>query len=134
MTVKSKTDSYEEKQLAAKICAHLDEGTEALDPKTVDALALARHNALTATDVDHSKRKNSSRFLGMAGALATLTMVCLGIIWSFNVDRGANFLQDDFTLVLVNEDLDILEEDIEFYLWLESQYPDTLLEDSDSHT
>lgn len=129
-------DQQQEDKLAAKICSHLDKSATALDDKTMDALSLARQNALAATVVDRPTGKTRGQFMGWASALAAVSVLYVGVLWLNKVNQDASFLQDDFSLVLISEDLDMLEEDIEFYHWLEWQYPDKLVdvEDPDSRT
>ena len=98
-----------------------DDSVAALDAATRSKLTQARHRALEeqASARDHGWRSS----LIPAGTLAATAIVAWLVVWQApppTPDMSAPSLPD-LEILLGEEDLQMLDEEIEFYGWLEEQ-------------
>jgi hypothetical protein len=99
-----------------------DESVAALDGATRSRLTQARHRALAERHRAQSFGLRS--VLAPAGALAALALVAWLTLWQ-GPRASAPSLQatelTDLEILLAEEDLEMLDEELEFYGWLEEQ-------------
>ena len=98
-----------------------DDSVAALDAATRSRLTQARHRALEERQVDRGRRA-SWWWLLPAGSIAAAALVWL-TVWhapppSETVQQTA---LGDLEILLGEEDLEMLDEELEFYGWLEQQ-------------
>lgn len=98
-----------------------DDSVAALDAATRSRLTQARHRAL-----DEQTHGRDGRWLSTlvpAGAAAALAVVAWFLIWQLPPVTGV--VQEaslgDLEILLGEEDLEMLDEELEFYGWLEEQ-------------
>jgi hypothetical protein len=93
----------------------------ALDGATRSQLTQARHRALD--EVAHGRDRGWLSALVPAGAAAALALVAWFVVWqpppTTEVVREAPL--SDLEILLGEEDLEMLDEELEFYGWLEEQ-------------
>lgn len=101
----------------------LDKQAETISPKISDRLDAARFSAIAEPD---SKPNSNPGLLPWLPALGTCAALWLVVVMLNIPDSGTPVLADgdqDLVLevVLTNQDMDLMEEDLEFYLWLADQ-------------
>jgi hypothetical protein len=96
-----------------------DESVAGLDAATRSRLTRARYRALEELAPTRARRWGFT--LIPAGTLAATALLA----WFLVVQRPVDELQvtsvDDLEILLAEEDLEMLDEDLEFYGWLEEQ-------------
>ncbi len=115
-----------EKELTKKVSSVLDQEAEALPAHIQVRLNVARNAALNFKQ-DKSSREffgflsNNSWAVGVT-AFAAMFVVVVAVVFnsSSSLDDSSQ-LVDELNLVVVNEDLPLLQEDLEFYVWLQEQ-------------
>ena len=104
-----------------------DDSVGAIDAATRSKLTQARHRALQELE---SKRRSSWWLvpgirspLAPAGALAAVALVALLVMWRGEAPPPTAVAAPvaDLDILLGEEDLEMLDEDLEFYAWLEEQ-------------
>jgi hypothetical protein len=96
-----------------------DESVAGLDAATRSRLTRARHRALEELK---SKRSYGWRFtLVPAGTLAAAALVALLVIQTGPPEPPPADSLGDLEILLAEEDLEMLDEDLDFYGWLEEQ-------------
>jgi hypothetical protein len=98
-----------------------DDSVAALDAATRSRLTQARHRALEERQV---VRGGGWRWALMpAGAVAATALVAWFTVWQAPPARDAvqSAALDDLEILLSEEDLEMLDEELEFYGWLEEQ-------------
>jgi hypothetical protein len=98
-----------------------DDSVAALDAATRSRLTRARHRALEERQSARSRR--ASWWLVPAGSIAAAALVVWLTVWqapapSETVQQTA---LGDLEILLGEEDLEMLDEELEFYGWLEEQ-------------
>jgi hypothetical protein len=98
-----------------------DDSVAALDAATRSRLTQARHRALDELSSQQARGWRSS--LLPAGVAAATALVALLFVWQPPVDPGAVQSESlsDLEILLGEEDLEMLDEELEFYGWLEEQ-------------
>jgi hypothetical protein len=98
-----------------------DDSVAALDGATRSRLTLARHRALDEQALPRNRRWLST--LVPAGAAAAMAFVAWLVVWQ--PPPTTEVVQDaslgDLEILLGEEDLEMLDEELEFYGWLEQQ-------------
>jgi hypothetical protein len=101
-----------------------DRSTAAIDAATRSRLTQARHRALEELPKARSRRRWQPWFVP-AGAVAAAALVTVVMLRPENpaTDAGlqAAVALDDLEILLGEEDLEMYDEEIEFYAWLEEQ-------------
>jgi hypothetical protein len=99
-----------------------DESVAALDGATRSRLTQARHRALAGRE---PKRRIGPRWLLVpAGTLAAAALVAWLTLWQAPPVSDTNLQATELTdleILLAEEDLEMLDEELEFYGWLEEQ-------------
>ena len=98
-----------------------DESVAALDAATRSKLTQARYRALEEQDAARDRGWRSS--LVPAGTVAATALVAFLVMWQQG-DTSGPVLEtplNDLEILLGEEDLEMLDEEIEFYSWLEAQ-------------
>jgi hypothetical protein len=96
-----------------------DESVAGLDAATRSRLTQARYRALEELKPARSRRLSFT--LVPAGTLAATALVAWFMVQPV-VDDGLQVTSvDDLEILLAEEDLEMLDEDLEFYGWLEEQ-------------
>ena len=101
----------------------LDKQAETISPKISDRLDAARFSAIAEPD---SKLNSNPGLLPWLPAMGTCAALLLVVVMLNIPDSSTPTLADgdqDLVLevVLTNQDMDLMEEDLEFYLWLAEQ-------------
>ncbi len=98
-----------------------DDSVAALDAATRSRLTQARHRALDELSSQRDRGWRSA--LLPAGAVAATALVAMLVVWQPPVDSGAVQTESlsDLEILLGEEDLEMLDEELEFYGWLEEQ-------------
>jgi hypothetical protein len=98
-----------------------DESVAGLDAATRSRLTQARYRALEELKPQRSRRLRFA--LVPAGTLAATALLAWVIVQPrVVVDEGLRVASvDDLEILLAEEDLEMLDEDLEFYGWLEEQ-------------
>ena len=97
-----------------------DDSVAALDAATRSKLTQARHRALEEQDTARDRGWRSS--LVPAGTLAATAVVAWLVAWQVPSDPDLSTpAVADLEILLGEEDLQMLDEEIEFYGWLEEQ-------------
>jgi hypothetical protein len=98
-----------------------DDSVAALDAATRSRLTQARHRALGEAKVGRTRGWRWS--LVPAGTLAAMALVVWFTVWEAPpaTDAVASAPLDDLEILLGDEDLEMLDEELEFYGWLEEQ-------------
>jgi len=101
----------------------LDKQAETISPKISDRLDAARFSAIAEPD---SKLNSNPGLLPWLPAMGTCAALLLVVVMLNIPDSSTPTLADgdqDLVLevVLTNQDMDLTEEDLEFYLWLAEQ-------------
>lgn len=122
---KSLSASGSELEQQAK--SELDLQASKIDINSEQRLNAARRCAIEAARQGNRESFSVNRWWSrsfLSPMLAVSMLVLVAIFLNSNEDNTeAKFsqLQDDFNMVLTNNDFDILQEDIEFYVWMESE-------------
>jgi Protein of unknown function (DUF3619) len=111
--------------LADDIKRQLDTEADHLDPSITHRLDAARRQALASA----TEQENPTGWWKMAYAPALAAGLAIAVFMGVinntadttQPEMAANPLQSDFEVVLTNEDFELMEEDLEFYLWLEEE-------------
>ena len=98
-----------------------DGSVAALDAATRSRLTQARHRALEELASQRDRGWRSS--LLPAGAVAATALLAVLLVWQPTVDTPVVQTEQlgDLEILLGEEDLEMLDEEIEFYGWLEEQ-------------
>ena len=99
-----------------------DESVAALDAATRSKLTQARHRALEEQAAERERGWRSS--LLPAGTVAATALVAFLIVWQATppvLGPQETASLNDLEILLSEEDLKMLDEEIEFYGWLEEQ-------------
>jgi hypothetical protein len=98
-----------------------DDSVAALDAGTRSRLTQARHRALEELAARRDRSFRSSLF--PAGAAAATALVALLVVWQLPPGREDLPTEQlgDLEILLGEEDLEMLDEELEFYGWLEEQ-------------
>jgi hypothetical protein len=118
----SERDIGEERELARRAKEAFDRSTAALDAATRSRLTQARHRALQ--ELERGTRRDWRWSLAPAGVLATAALAAWLLLWQGPAaidSRSQMAAFGDLDILLGEEDLEMLDEDIEFYAWLEEQ-------------
>ena len=109
--------------IAARARAHLDRTSDELDPRSLARLRAARMHALDQLTAPRELWPRRAALAG-AGALAVVALVALS--W---FGRGAQRRDprgeaiEDVEILADGDDLELYDDDIEFYEWLEEVEP-----------
>lgn len=123
------SDDNEIRELERRTKRLFDDSVAALDAATRSRLTQARHRALEARP---SSRAGWRWSLVPAGAVAAIAVVAWFIAWqgpSASDSMQATSL-NDLEILLGEEDIEMLDEELEFYGWLEEQPEFAAAEDS----
>ncbi len=123
------SDENEIRELERRTKRLFDDSVAALDAATRSRLTQARHRALEARS---SSRAGWRWSLVPAGAVAAMAVVAWFIAWqgpSASDSMQAASL-NDLEILLGEEDIEMLDEELEFYGWLEEQPEFAAAEDS----
>lgn len=97
-----------------------DASVTAVDAATLSQLTQARYRALDALP---SRRRGWRMALAPVGAAAAVVLAAWLVVWQVPPTPGV--VQDaslsDLEILLGEEDLEMLDEELEFYGWLEEQ-------------
>ncbi|HJR71084.1 MAG TPA: hypothetical protein VKA43_13665 [Gammaproteobacteria bacterium] len=96
-----------------------DESVAGLDAATRSRLTQARYRALEELKPQRSRALSFT--LVPAGALAAALLVWFTVVPPTTVDDLEVASLNDLEILLAEEDLEMLNEDLEFYGWLEEQ-------------
>jgi len=98
-----------------------DDSVAALDAATRSKLTQARYRALEQQEAAHDWNWRSS--LIPAGTVAATALVAFLVMWQPPQQNDAvkNAPLGDLEILLGEEDLEMLDEELEFYGWLEAQ-------------
>ena len=98
-----------------------DHSVAALDAPTRSRLTQARHRAIEELASQRARAWHSS--LLPAGAVAATALLAVLLVWQPQVDTAVVQTEQlgDLEILLGEEDLEMLDEEIEFYGWLEEQ-------------
>ena len=98
-----------------------DDSVAALDAATRSKLTQARYRALEQQEAAHDWSWRSS--LMPAGTVAATALVAFLVMWQPPQQNDAvkNAPLSDLEILLGEEDLEMLDEELEFYGWLEAQ-------------
>ena len=98
-----------------------DDSVAAVDAATRSRLTQARHRALEEMSAHRDRGWRSS--LLPAGAVAATALLAVLLVWQPTVDTAVVQTEQlsDLEILLGEEDLEMLDEEIEFYGWLEEQ-------------
>jgi len=98
-----------------------DDSVGALDAATRSRLTQARHRALEELASQRDRGWRSS--LLPAGAVAATALLAVLLVWQPPGDTAVVQTEQlsDLEILLGEEDLEMLDEEIEFYGWLEEQ-------------
>lgn len=98
-----------------------DDSVAALDAATRSKLTQARYRALEQQEAAHDWSWRSS--LMPAGTVAATALVAFLVMWQPPQQNDAvkNAPLGDLEILLGEEDLEMLDEELEFYGWLEAQ-------------
>jgi hypothetical protein len=96
-----------------------DNSVAALDAATRSKLTQARYRALEEQDSARDSGWHSS--LLPAGTVAATALVAFLVMWQQPDNPPVQAELNDLEILLGEEDLEMLDEDIEFYGWLEAQ-------------
>lgn len=114
-------------QIAQHIKQELDTQAAQLDPRISKKLDTLRQEAVTAAD--EKNHHNPWWKIAYVPALATCLAAAFFITLSHNNPQSINnnalipsHLPTEYETVLTNADLELMEEELEFYLWLEEEY------------
>lgn len=101
----------------------LDERAARVDPELLDRLASARRQAL---DNIPQRAPTKMPLVFFTGAVTASILALLLYVNMPGSDRGeeAHLVSDFEFLLNEGEELDMLEQDPDFYVWLESQHED----------
>jgi hypothetical protein len=118
----SDRDRREQSELERRAKEAFDESVAGIDAATRSRLTQARYRALQ--ELERGTRPIWVRSLAPAGALAAVALAAVVLLW--RAEPGADGgLQTaplaDLELLLGEEELEMLDEEIEFYAWLEEQ-------------
>lgn len=134
-----------EKKLVKNISAVLDQQAQELPAHIQVRLNVARSEAINQRVDNHSNPKSTnsrSNFFGIftrpywsAGALGFAAMFAVAVTVVFDSPKtdGPSPLVDELNLVVANKDFSLLQEDLEFYVWLQEQDANSL-EDSSKNS
>jgi hypothetical protein len=119
-----KTEAEREREFEKRAKQAFDRSVLEVDASTRARLAQARNRALEERGASHGWLSAiTARPLVPAGALAAAVLAAV-VVWQGQQrgDIGAQPLAStDLELLLGDEDLEMLDEDMEFYAWLEEQ-------------
>jgi hypothetical protein len=98
-----------------------DDSVAALDAATRSRLTEARHRALE--ELSPQRRESWRTSLLPVGALAATALVAWFVVWQPPSNPAAvqSAQLGDLEILLGEEDLEMLDEEIEFYSWIEEQ-------------
>ena len=97
-----------------------DDSVAALDAATRSKLTQARYRALEEQDSARDRGWRSS--LLPVGTVAATALVAFLVMWQQpDTNRPVQAELNDLEILLGEEDLEMLDEEIEFYSWLEAQ-------------
>ena len=97
----------------------LDESVSGLDAATRSGLTQARHRALEERS---ARGRGWARWLVPAGTVAATALVAWLVLQPLPANDALQTAQlTDLEILLGEEDLEMLDEEIEFYGWLEEQ-------------
>ena len=112
--------SKSKQQLVEKITDALDKSSE-LDKHDLDKLAQARQQALAAIPQNNRRATRNKTMYWLGGAVAAgLTAIVLWVVPPINQRVPAPELAE-LEWLLESEDLHMLEDELQFYDWVESQ-------------
>lgn len=113
-------DSDIESEFERRTKRAFDRSVREVDSATRSRLAQARRNAVEGSD-DRAARRGWTWSLAPAGAIAASVLAVAVLLWQ-NGSR-TELPVADLEILLAEDDLDIemLDEEIEFYAWLEEQ-------------
>lgn len=117
----------EETDLERRAKRAFDDSVGAIDAATRSKLTQARHRALQ--ELEHGRRSSWWLVPGIksplapAGALAAVALAALLLVWRGEPPPMTAVVAPiaDLDILLGDEDLEMLDEDLEFYAWLEQQ-------------
>ena len=114
----------EQTELERRAKGAFDESVSAIDAATLSRLTQARHRALQELDAGRRWPWRVVRDFRLAGALAATALVAVLLVWrgQWVPDAGLEAPPvADLDILLGDEPLEMLDEDLEFYAWLEEQ-------------
>ena len=108
-----------DKEIEAISRKSMEDESEKLDDKTRDRLHAMRQTALNAIPSDAKPRHDGSRYTKIGASFAAIILA--GVITLFNIHDPQESEFTDLEILSDIEDIEVLvENDIEFYVWLES--------------
>jgi hypothetical protein len=103
----------------------LDKQAETISPKISDRLDAARFSAIAEPDSKLNSNPGLLPWLPAMGTCAALLLVVVVVMLNIPDSSTPTLADGDQDLVLevvlTNQDMDLMEEDLEFYLWLAEQ-------------
>ncbi|MFT5084438.1 MAG: hypothetical protein ACI9Y1_002493 [Lentisphaeria bacterium] len=110
-------------EFAQKVVSAIEQESEALDVDTLDRLALLRKHALDAIPNKTSFFSSMvwPKYATMASASALVFALLLAVYPLFKNDPMPLLTMTAIEVLAEGEDLDMMDEDLEFYVWLESE-------------
>jgi negative regulator of sigma E activity len=115
------SDGNDSSELERRAKRAFDDSVAALDGATRSRLTQARHRALD----EHAQRRDRGWLatLAPAGAAAAMALVAWFVVWQQppTTEVVQEAALGDLEILLGEEDLEMLDEELEFYGWLEEQ-------------
>ncbi len=115
---------HSDDNISHQVRQNLEQQASELDQQTVDALDTIRQQVLQEAQQKNQKQDSWNYWAYGSAVAASVLLVTLFISTDINDNKPAiepASLQTGFDIALTNEDFELLEEDIEFYLWLENE-------------
>lgn len=125
------TPRSDQDKLVNTVTQQLHKQAAELDPAVTAKLDAARRQALAQCNTEHSRQHDHTTnqrwwtFSHAPAIAATLVVaVLIGVVYNSkqsptNKNLLVQSLDSSFEVVLTNNDFELMEEDLEFYLWLE---------------
>jgi hypothetical protein len=116
------SDEQRGDEIAARARRHLDRTSAELDTVTVARLRAARLRALDGRVTPREPSRQRRLALAGAGAFGVLA----ALSWWLRAPRGNHLLAESFEDVEIladADDLEIYDDDVEFYRWLDETEP-----------
>lgn len=109
-------------KLTKQLKQQLDDSTARLPPETLAALDAARHEALLQAPRKTTAPALNWRFVPAIAASVVVVMLWFTVDISRDTPSVVEFAgHESFDESLITEDFEMLEQELEFYLWLEEE-------------
>jgi len=119
----SETNLQRERELEKRTKEVFDESLREIDAATRSRLTQARYRALQELTPSRARRSSWHWSFAPAGALAAAALVAL-LLWQSEPATEPTLqaaAAADLEILLAEEELEMLDEELEFYAWLEEQ-------------